>query len=471
MPRTESEDQTEPTEGPVWPPFAASDPRVTSIILAAGLGTRLRPLTDRIPKCLVPILGRPLLDYWVDQLSEAGVREARVNTHAHAERMRDFIAEVNRSGRLRLGESFEPSLLGSAGTIAANADLADDADDVIIASADNFSQVDLGRLLAFHRGHGDPFTILLFHAPNPSACGIAELDAESRVVAFFDKPKEPRSDLANGGVYVVTADAYREIASMKAFDIGFEVLPRFVGRMRGWLWDGYHLNVGTHEALARARRDAPWLLPKPVRPSNPGDRPAVFLDRDGTIIAHVPYLSDPRDVRLLPGAATAIARLRASGRACVVVTNQSVIGRGMITEDDLSEIHAEMIRQLAAEDAEVDDIRFCPVAPAVDDRSVIECQDRKPGPGMLFRAAARMGLDLDASWMVGDHVSDVLAGINAGCLGSILIRCGKPLEESDLARLPAGTYHDLPDLAAAADLILDQDAPSSRPPTPRENAR
>ena len=98
-----------------------------------------------------------------------------------------------------------------------------------------------------------------------------------------------------------TADAYREIAAMKAFDLGFEVLPRFVGRMRGWPWDGYHLDVGTHEALEKARRDAPRLLAAAGSPGAAGTRPAVFLDRDGTMIEHVHYLSDPAEVRLLPG--------------------------------------------------------------------------------------------------------------------------------------------------------------------------
>jgi D,D-heptose 1,7-bisphosphate phosphatase len=426
----------------------------TSIILAGGLGSRLRPLTDKLSKCLVPIKGRPLLDYWVDALAAAHVKTARVNTHAQAEQVRGYIKRVNASGRLHLIETHEPKLLGSAGTIAANADLAEDADEVIIVYADNFSDVDLARMLAFHRGHGDPFTMLLFRAPNPSACGIAELDDHGRVVSFVEKPSEPRSDLANGGVYIVTADAYREIAAMWAFDIGFEVLPKFVGRMRGWPWEGYHLDVGTPEALAKARRDAPGLLAKVARPAHPEGRPAVFLDRDGTIIEHVHYLADPLDVRLIPGAAQAIRRLRSAGFACIVVTNQSAIGRGMITPAQLGLIHDEMNRQLAAEGAAVDAIYYCPEAPANDDRTVIEHSDRKPGPGMLFRASDDLTLDLDASWMVGDMISDVLAGLNAGCRGNILVRTGKALSETDSG--PGIEYQIADDIALAAELIANQ---------------
>ena len=425
---------------------------VKAILLAAGLGTRLRPLTDTIPKCLVPIAGRPLLDFWIDQLANAGVREARVNTHAHAEQVRAYIDWVKAGGRLRLAESHEAELLGSAGTIAANADLADGAEVVIIVYADNFSDVDLRRMLAFHRAHDDPFTMLLFRAPDPRACGIAEIDDDGRITSFVEKPKEPRSDLANAGVYIVSADAYREIAGLRAFDLGFEVLPRFVGRMRGWTWEGYYLDIGTPVALEKARRDAPGLLSRP-RPTWTGGRPTAFLDRDGTLIEQVHYLSDPLDVRLLPNTAEALRRFRAAGFACVVVTNQSAIGRGMITEDQLHRIHDEMNRQLAEAGATVDAIYFCPEAPVGDDRTVVEHGDRKPGPGMLIRAAEEMGLDLEASWMVGDMISDILAGINARCRGSILVRTGKRLSEGE--DHPSLGYLVADDLLAASDMILN----------------
>lgn len=234
--------------------------QVRAILLAAGLGTRLRPLTDSVPKCLVPIAGRPLLDYWVDRLIAAGVRDARINTHALADEVRTYIHRVNHAGRLRLAESHESALLGTAGTIAANADLGDDADEVLVIYVDNFSDVDLGRMLAFHRSHDDPFTMLLFRTPDPHACGIAELDAAGRIISFVEKPREPRGDLANAGVYVLDAAAYREIAAMRAADLGFEVLPQLVNRMRGWIWDGYHLDIGSPPALERARGDAPRIL-------------------------------------------------------------------------------------------------------------------------------------------------------------------------------------------------------------------
>lgn len=228
--------------------------RTKALLLAGGLGTRLKPLTDTVPKCLVEIGGRPLLDYWFDALAAAGVRDALINTHHLPDPVREFLARKNAQG-FRAAEAFEPTLLGSAGTIAAAAGFADDADDVIVIYADNLSDADLDALVQTHRRHGQPMTMLLFRSPRPGASGIAALDARGRVIEFVEKPHQPKSDLANAGVYVVTAAAWREIAAMRAFDIGFEVLPRFVGRMHGHLHPGYHRDIGTLDALEAARAD------------------------------------------------------------------------------------------------------------------------------------------------------------------------------------------------------------------------
>ena len=238
---------------------------------------------------------------------------------------------------------------------------------------------------------------------------------------------------------------------MGVFDLGFDVLPRFVGRMRGWVWGGYHLDIGTHEALERGRREVVSTFADQTESGDRLNRPAVFLDRDGTVIDHVHYLTDPALVRLLPGAAEGLRRLRRAGFARVLVTNQSAIGRGMLTPKRLEEIHTEMDRQLAARGATIDAVYYCPDVPESDDRTVVENADRKPGPGMLLRAAADMKLDLGASWMVGDLISDVLAGHNAGCR-SILLESGQTTTAA--AQPLADHFFAAPDLAAAAELIL-----------------
>ena len=181
-------------------------------------------------------------------------------------------------------------------------------------------------------------------------------------------------------------------------------------------------------------------------------RPAVFLDRDGTLIEVRAYPARSEEVRLLAGAAAAVERLRRAGFSCVVVTNQSGVGRGLLTEKQMHAVNEEMTRQLREAGTQVDGLYCCTFAPLTADKTVIEHPDRKPGPGMLLRAARELDLDLPASWLVGDSVSDILAGRNAGCRGQILVRSGHDLSEA-LAFLEKDVLL-LNDLGEAADYIL-----------------
>lgn len=228
---------------------------VKAVLMAAGLGTRLRPLTDRVPKCLVPVAGRPLLDHWFGLFEEAEVRDVLINTHPFPEQVREYIGARNASGQWRVVEAFEPVLLGSAGTVHSNRGWADGAGTVLVAYADNLSDVDLRALLAFHESHDDPLTMMLFRAERPERCGIAQVADDGRITSFVEKPKAPVGNLANAGVYAVTPEAWREMADVKGFDLGFDVLPRFAGRMRGFVWNGSHRDIGDAASLELAESD------------------------------------------------------------------------------------------------------------------------------------------------------------------------------------------------------------------------
>lgn len=231
-----------------------------AVILAAGLGTRLRPITNTIPKCLVPVGGRPLLDYWLDALEGARIDQCLINTHYLPDPVRDYITDRNSNRHVHLIETYEPELLGSAGMVSANRAWADDATEIVVIYADNLSDIDLAALLAFHRGHDDPMTMVLFRAPDPEKCGIASLDGSGTITSFVEKPDNPASDLANAGIYVLDRAAWHEIADMKVFDFGFDVIPGFVGRMRGYLHNGYLRDIGSHDSLAQAEADAARLF-------------------------------------------------------------------------------------------------------------------------------------------------------------------------------------------------------------------
>ena len=185
-------------------------------------------------------------------------------------------------------------------------------------------------------------------------------------------------------------------------------------------------------------------------------RPAVFLDRDGTINVDVKYLSRLEDLRFIPGAARAMARLRDGGYSPVVVTNQSAVARGLMTEADLEEIHRELRRQLRDAGAEVDGVYYCPHHPDYGRppyRQVCVC--RKPNPGLLRRAALELGLDLEASYMVGDSLTDLQAGWNAGCgVVLVLTGCGTETHREADADILDRIDYIAGDLSEAADWIV-----------------
>jgi D-glycero-D-manno-heptose 1,7-bisphosphate phosphatase len=176
-------------------------------------------------------------------------------------------------------------------------------------------------------------------------------------------------------------------------------------------------------------------------------RPAVFLDRDGTIVEDVDYLTQPSQLRLIPGAATAIGRLNARARPVIVVTNQSAVARGLLTESGLDAVHASLRELLAAQGAHVDAIYYCPHHPEAADAAYRrDCDCRKPAAGMLLQAARDHGLDLAASVMIGDSLRDLKAGAAAGCKSLILVRTGHGRgEETGVTRLgfPAKVADDL----------------------------
>ena len=229
-------------------------------LLAAGLGTRLKPLTDRIPKCLVPINGQPLLGIWFELCAEHGISEVLVNLHHLPEAVRAFVAAYH--GPLRIVTVLEPSLLGSAGTVASQRDFVAGEEAFWILYADNLTNVSLSRMLAFHRARHAEFTIGLAPTDTPQEKGIVTLDGDGRVCDFTEKPAEPRSNLANAGIYLAGPSLFPLLDGPvpQPFDFGFDVLPRLVGRMHGYTITEYLKDIGSPAALASA--EAQWPLHK-----------------------------------------------------------------------------------------------------------------------------------------------------------------------------------------------------------------
>jgi mannose-1-phosphate guanylyltransferase len=225
-----------------------------AFLLAAGIGSRLRPITDTIPKCMVDIDGQPLLDIWLEAFDRAGVDEVLVNLHHLPDVVRHHIAA--RSGPPTVRTFFEPELLGSAGTLIANREWVDGEESFLVCYADNLTDFDLRSLIQAHAEHDVIATWTVFHSERPWAGGVVEMDA-GRVIGFVEKPANPVSDLTNAGMYAFHPSVLDEIDGMPPKDIGFDLLPRLVGRARAVLVEGYFRDIGTVEAYQRAREEWP----------------------------------------------------------------------------------------------------------------------------------------------------------------------------------------------------------------------
>jgi len=232
-----------------------------AFLLAAGKGTRLRPYTDRHPKCLMPIHGRPLLEIWIDLLQAHGVDKVLINTHHLADQVEKAAAHLRAEKVLDIHTVHEPELLGSAGTLLANTDFIDSGEDFLIVYADNLTNLNLSAMLGRHAEHkaaGHVLTMGLFRTTTPRACGIATVDAAQTVIRFMEKPVKPESNLANAGIYVATYNiletcrAIRQTLGPGILDIGFHVLPELVGRMGGYEITDTLIDIGTVAAYEQA---------------------------------------------------------------------------------------------------------------------------------------------------------------------------------------------------------------------------
>jgi mannose-1-phosphate guanylyltransferase len=229
-----------------------------ALLLAAGLGTRLRPLTETVPKCLVPIRGRPLLDYWFDLLFPAGIERILINTFYLADQVR---AHLDASPwRSRIDLVHEDTLLGTGGTILANRAWFG-AGPFLVAHADNLTDFDAAWMARAHaaRPAHCVMTMLAFRTDNPGSCGILECDGRGVVQAFHEKVQNPPGNLANGAVYVFDPDVVERMASLRSpvVDLSTEIIPGYLGRILAVEHHGYHRDIGSLESLARAETEYP----------------------------------------------------------------------------------------------------------------------------------------------------------------------------------------------------------------------
>jgi mannose-1-phosphate guanylyltransferase len=228
-----------------------------AFILAAGNGTRLRPITDSIPKCLAPIQSMPLLEIWLNNCKVAGISEVLVNAHAYVDAVREFAARQETGVTVNIAE--EPQLLGSAGTLAENRWFVAGEKEFFVLYGDVLTNIDLRRMLAFHEQKKVSATLGIHQVSEPARCGIVSVDENEIIQSFAEKPAQPESNWAFTGVMIAGQEIFELITERRPADIGFDLLPKLVGRMAAYKITEYLLDIGTLESYKTAQETWPGL--------------------------------------------------------------------------------------------------------------------------------------------------------------------------------------------------------------------
>lgn len=412
------------------------------VIMAGGKGTRISSLFHDIPKPMIKIDDRPVLEHELECLRRQGFDDIIITVSHLGNVIMDYFGDGSKISPVT-GKPFgvkieyfnEEVPLGNAGALYKLKDKL--TGDFLLLNADAIFDIDFNRFVNFHKGHGG--LVSLFTHPNghPYDSGLIIADDSHHVLSWLtkeDNRPEYYDNRVNAGLHVINPkildNCKYDVGSIgKAgvngkickVDLDRDLLKPLAGTGKMFCYDSpeYVKDMGTPKRFEAVRKDFLSGVVKARNLSNP--QKAIFLDRDGTINKYVGFLRDINDFELIPGVAEAIRKINESGYLAIVVTNQPVIARGEVTIEQLNEIHRKMTTELGKSGAYVDAIYYCPHHPDKGYEGEIpelkiDCDCRKPKPGMLIQASKDFNIDLSKSLMIGDSDSDVKAGKTVGCI-------------------------------------------------------
>ena len=390
-----------------------------AFIMAGGKGTRISSIASDIPKPMIRVCGKPVLEYQIDCLRKQGIMDFILAIGHLGDVVRGYFGDGSRWG-VKISYYQEEQPLGTAGAVAAmKKDL---QGDFLLLNGDLIFDVDVARMLAFHRDNHALITLAAHPNSHPYDSALLVTNQDGCVVQWLskDEPRALYKNRVNAGVQILSAKVFAPFTEVKKLDLDKDIIRPLLSTGGVYAYDTteYIKDMGTPERYDRVCQDMETGV---VRRKNLSQKQrTVFLDRDGVINVHKGFLKRSADMELLPGSAEAIRRINDSGYLALVVTNQPVIARGDCTWEELDEIHRAMETLLGSEGAYVDGIFICPHHtdrgfPGEVAEYKIDCECRKPKPGLLLRAAQQYNVDLAQSYMVGDSDSDIQAGIAAGC--------------------------------------------------------
>jgi D,D-heptose 1,7-bisphosphate phosphatase len=393
-------------------------------------------VTRTIPKPMIHIGNKPILEHQVELLKKYQITDIIILVNHLKQSIVDYFGDGTRWG-VNITYYEEPEPLGTVGGIKEIENLI--TGDFIVFYGDVMVNMNLSRLIDFHRQQKSEATLVLHPNDHPYDSDLVELDSAGRITAFHPKPHIPGvyyRNLVNAGVYIFSKNIMQHLEKGRKADFGHDVFPAVHNKLNmfGYNTAEYLKDMGTPERLEQVNRD--YTSGTVNRANYDYKQQAIFLDRDGVINFEKSFIHTPEDFQLYPFTSGAIKAINQSGYKAIVITNQSVIARNMCTLDELDTIHKKLETELGTNHAKIDALFFCPHHPDrgyPEERTEykIDCICRKPKPGMLFEAAEAFNIDLAQSFMIGDSERDILAGKNAGCY-TVGVMTGYGVKESSV---------------------------------------
>jgi D,D-heptose 1,7-bisphosphate phosphatase len=401
------------------------------VILAGGKGTRLKDRLGDLPKPMIPIAGKPLLEHQIELARAHGFDGVVLFVCHGADLIQQHLGDGSR-WKLRLRYIVEKEPLGTAGAVLAGFDQL--ADRFAVMYGDTMVNVDLTRFWNVHENTRADATLFLHPNNHPLDSDLVEVNREDWVTAFHNRPHPPGNffqNLVNAGLYVIEKRALSPSRDIMPMDFGKDLFPQMLTRgakLFGYNSPEFIKDIGTPQRYDHVC--AQYAAGIVQRSTLAIPQRAVFLDRDGTLIKEVSAqgLHQIDQLELLPGIAEAIHELNHAGLRAVMITNQPVVAKGFCTEADIQQIHNKLETLLGREHAFLDRIYYCPHYPQKGfpgerPELKIDCECRKPKPGMVLQAQRDLNIDLANSWFIGDTTTDIQTARNAG-VKSILLRTG-----------------------------------------------
>lgn len=404
-----------------------------TVIMAGGLGTRVTSVVSDIPKPMIKIENKPVLEHEIECLRDQGFTKIILTVSYLGNIIMDYFGDgsgvspaTGQPFGVNIEYYFEKEPLGNAGALFKIKDKL--KEDFLLLNADAIFDIDFNRFIAFHKKHGGLVTLFTHPNNHPYDSSLIIADENGVVLQWLtkeDNRPEYYQNRVNAGLHVVSPKIFDMDIVTQKVDLDRDLLKPLTGTKKMFCYDSseYVKDMGTPERYYSVCKD--FKTGKIKEKNLRNKQKAIFLDRDGTINKYIGFLRSIDEFELINGVAEAIRKINTSGYLVIVVTNQPVVARGEVTLEELKEIHNKMETLLGKEGAYVDGIYYCPHHPHKGYKGEkleykIECECRKPKPGMLLKAAKDFNIDLRQSWMVGDGEQDIKAGIIAGCKTALI---------------------------------------------------